>query len=281
MATIEERVTTLETILGEFILHTDMAITKLAKAVEDLNEEMRLFIEEMREFKEEMREFKDEMLAFKNEMKEFKDEMLAFKNEMKEFKDEMLAFKNEMKEFKDEMLAFKNEMKEFKDDMLVFKDEMDTFKDNVEKENKRKNKEWSDLAKKMGTILEDLIYPALIPVIEKYFKCKVTKKVKNLESKLNGENYEVDAVCFAEKVIFFVEVKSTSQSAYVDEIINKSKNFFKFFPEFEGKELVLIYGGIIFGEDVINYASKKGVYLMGWKEWEYMDILNFDLINKS
>ncbi len=209
MATIEERVLSLETILGEFIVHTEAGFRRL---------------------------------------------------------------ENEMKEFK-------NEMKEFKDEMLAFKDEMRNFKDEVEEENKRKNKEWSYLAKKMGTIVEDLIYPALKVVIEKYFKEEVKFLSRNLLKRKDGESYEVDAIALSEKSLFLVEVKSSSKINYVDDILEKSKEFFNFFPEYKDKKLVLIYGSITFDENVIKYATKKGIYVMAWREWEYMDILNFEDIN--
>ncbi|HEB75040.1 MAG TPA: hypothetical protein ENJ04_01635 [Nitrospirae bacterium] len=80
MPTVEARVDTLESLLGQFIVHTDTALRRLER---------------------EMREFKDEMRAFKDEMREFKDEMREFKDEMREFKDEMREFKDEMREFKD------------------------------------------------------------------------------------------------------------------------------------------------------------------------------------
>jgi len=220
MATVEEKVLSLETILGEFIVHTESGFKRL-----------------------------------ENEMREFKDEMLAFK---------------------EEMLAFKEEMKEFKDEMLAFKDEMKIFKDKIEEENKRKNKEWSDLAKKMGTIVEDLIYPALKPVIEKYFKEEIKFLSRNILRRKDGESYELDAIALSEKKLFFVEVKSSSKVNYVDDILEKSKDFFKFFPEYKDKKLILIYGSITFDENVIKYATRKGIYVMGWREWEYMDILNFE-----
>ncbi|HEC32648.1 MAG TPA: hypothetical protein ENI63_00115, partial [Candidatus Kaiserbacteria bacterium] len=83
MPTVEERVDTLESLLGQFIVHTDTALRRLER--------------EMREFKDEMREFKNEMGEFKDEMGEFKDEMREFKDEMGEFKDrteKMLSAQN-------------------------------------------------------------------------------------------------------------------------------------------------------------------------------------------
>ncbi|GAB6183035.1 hypothetical protein [Thermodesulfovibrio hydrogeniphilus] len=194
---------------------------------------------------------------------------------------EFKAFKDEMKAFKEEMKAFKDEMKAFKDEMKAFKDEMKAFRDEMKEESRKKNKEWSNLAKKMGTIVEDLISPALRPVISKYFECEVKMEGQRMRRRNNGRNYEVDAIAACEDKVFMIEVKSTPRIIDVDEIKEKAKSFFEFFPEYEGKILIIIFGSITFPEDVIHYASRKGIYVMGWREWDYMDILNFDEIKNQ
>lgn len=213
MSTTEERVDSLESVLGQFIVHTDVALRRLEN--------------EMRAFKDEMRVFKDEMGAFKDEMGMFKDEMTAFKNETKE-------------------------------------------------ENKRRNREWSDIAKKMGTLVEDLIAPAIRPVLKKYFNCEVAMEGQRMFRRKGGEDYEVDAIIAGNDKVFMVEVRSTPKVDYVNDIEEKGRRFFEFFPEYVNKELIILFGGISFTENVIKYASKKKIYIMGWREWEYMDILNFD-----
>jgi len=60
---VEERVDRLETLLGQFIVQTNTALTRLERGIES-------FKNEMRDFKNEMRDFKDEMSDFKNEMRE-------------------------------------------------------------------------------------------------------------------------------------------------------------------------------------------------------------------
>lgn len=245
MPTVEERVSRLEKVLEDFIISVGIEFNKL------YNSQMRT--------EAELREFKDEMRAFKNEMKEFKNEMKEFKDEMKEFKDEMKEFKDEMKEFKDEMLNFKREQQE---------------------ENKRRNKEWSSLAKKMGTIVEDLIAPALQPVLSKYFNCDVKMMGQRILKRKDGKDYEVDALAVCDDLVFMVEVKSTPYLEDVKEIKEKSKMFFEFFPEYKDKKLIVIFASITFPENIIKNASKNKIYVMAWRQWEYMDILNFDDIKK-
>lgn len=168
----------------------------------------------------------------------------------------------------------------FLHEMAVFKDEMKDFKDESLKERKRMNREWGNLARKMGTIVEDLIAPALVPVLKKYFKCDVNMEGQRIRKRIKGEEYEIDAIALCEGMVFMIEVRSTPKSEYVSEISDKARRFFEFFPEYRYKKLVVIFGGITFPENIINFASKKGIYIMAYREWEYMDILNFEDVKK-
>lgn len=191
-----------------------------------------------------------------------------------------LVYQSRKTEMAIERLAEENrqlsrEMKEFKDEMKEFKDEMSYFKREMLEESKRKNKEWSNVAKKMGTIVEDLIAPALRPVLKQYFNCEVRMEGQRMLKRIGGDNYEIDAIALCDDMVFMVEVRSTPRYNDINEIKDKSQRFFEFFPEFSGKRLIMIFGSITFSEQVIKNATKNGIYVMGWREWEYMDILNF------
>ena len=67
------------------------------------------------------------------------------------------------------------EMQDFKDEMREFKDEMREFKEESGRDRKKMGKQWGELANKMGTIIEDLVFPAVRPVLEKYFNCVILK----------------------------------------------------------------------------------------------------------
>jgi len=154
--------------------------------------------------------------------------------------------------------------------------EMRAFKDEIREESRKRNREWSNLAKKMGTLVEDLIVPAIRPILNKYFKCEVTMEGQRMFRRKNGEDYEIDAIAACEDKVFMIEVRSTPRFDDVKEVVEKKDRFFEFFPEHKGKELIVIFGSITFPDNVIQHASRRGVYVMGWREWEYMDILNFD-----
>jgi len=201
------------------------------------------------------------------------------------------GFLIEMKDFKDEMKDFKDEMRDFKDksekdrealhrEMKNFNDAMERYRKEAEEENRRKNKEWSSLAKKMGTIVEDLIAPALRPVLSKYFSCEVEMEGQRMFKRKGGVDYEVDAIAACDNMVFMIEARSTPKVDDVNEFVEKKQRFFEFFPEYGSKELIVIFGSITFADNVISYASKKGIYIMAYREWDYMDILNFDEVNR-
>ena len=172
-------------------------------------------------------------------------------------------------------------LEEFKDEMSDFKDEMSGFKDRMEASHKEMNKQWAALAKKMGTLDEDLVSPAVRPVISKYFGCDPIKRsIRNLIRK-DGDSFEVDVLAVCEDKVFMIEVRSTPKVNYVDEILEKGTLFKKFYPEYEDKEVIPIFASIVFPENIVQYATRKGLYVMAYREWEYMDIINFDELGKN
>ncbi|MHA2657787.1 MAG: hypothetical protein V2G42_08910 [bacterium JZ-2024 1] len=200
MPTIEERVDTLESILGQFIVHTDTALRRLER--------------EMREFKDEMRAFKDEMRAFKDETRE---------------------------------------------------------------EHRRMNKRWGEISNKLGTIVEDIIYPALRPVIKQYFGCEPIDMVMNRRRRRGELKDEYDAIVECEDMVFLIEVKATPKREYIDDFKeNKVERFKTLFPEYKGKRLILIFASLRLEDETVDYLTQNSIYAMAYREWEYMDILNFD-----
>jgi len=204
---------------------------------------------------------------------------------LRHLQEELLKFKEQSdlqwRRFQDEMKAFKDEMQDFKDEMREFKDKMELFSKETKEEARQRNKDWSNLAKKMGTLVEDLIAPALRPVLSKYFGCEVNMEGQRMFRRKDGDDYEIDAIAVCEDRVFMVEARSTPRLHDIEDFVEKAKKFFYFFPEHHGKKLSIIFGSITFREDVIEQASKKGIYVLAWREWEYMDILNFDRVREA
>lgn len=183
----------------------------------------------------------------------------------------MTRLERDIKSLRDEMSAFKNEMLAFKNEMLGFKDE-------ARADRREMNKKWGELANKMGTIDEDLIAPAVRPVLSKYFDCEPGIRTIRYKKRVNGKEFEVDVLVVCENKVFMIEVKSSPRTEYVEQILDKSGLFREFCPEYNDKELIPIFAGVVFDENVIQHATQKGLYVMAYREWDYVDILNFDEI---
>lgn len=171
----------------------------------------------------------------------------------------------------------------FEDEMRVFKDEMRVFKDGVEKDRRRMNKQWGELANKMGTIVEDIVAPNIKGIAERYFGCEeiedfmVRRYKKNTKDRTKRREFDVIAVC-DDKVIFN-ETKATIRPEYIDNFINfiKDKEFFDYFPEYKDKKIIPIFSSLYLQDNVVDTLTKANIYAMAMKD-DTMDLLNFNAI---
>jgi len=196
-------------------------------------------------------------------------ELQEFKREMQEFKNEMQEFKGEMQEFKNEMLEFKNEMREFKD----------WSKKNIE----NLNRQWGNLANKLGTLVEDIFAPSIDIVIKRHFKIAPDRIYTNLLVRKNGDELELDIVASSvkEKKLFVVEVKANpDREEYVERFQRKLSMVFEYLPEYAGFELLPIYAGFSMKENTVKKLSQLGIYAMVVRG-DILEIVNFDDIRKS
>ncbi len=185
-------------------------------------------------------------------------------------------FIEEMADFKKWVVRFLSEYKR-EVDRQIREYKEDTNK-KIEEYRKENNKRWGELANKLGTIVEDIIYPAFRPVIRKYFGCEPEKTFMRLEysNRQKGIYEEFDAVAVCEDKVFLLEVKSTPREKHIEEFKEKARRFLQYSPEFAGKKLILIMASFSFNEGFVKQLSKANIYAMAYREWEYMDILNFE-----
>ena len=256
MAVLEERVDRLEEM-----------VMRLVYIQQKTEIEMQRLQKEMKEFREAIQKDTENL---KREMKEFKDEMKEFKEAIQKDTENL---KREMKEFKDEMKKFKDEMEDFKEWAKR------TIEENHEwskREVRRINKQWGELANKMGTIVEDIIFPATRPVIKKYFKCDPEILMMNVRKKKGKSSEEFDVVAVCKDRVFLIEVKSTLKAEHAEYMKGKVERFRELFEEYSGREIVPILASLKIGREVLDKLTRERIYGMAYREWEYMDILNFD-----
>jgi chromosome segregation ATPase len=108
---------------------------------------------------------------------------------------ELRAFKEEMRLYREDTQAFKDEMRTFKDEMRTFKDEMREFREESRAQNREMNQRWGELARKMGTMVEDLVLPSLPRIIRERFGLEVEEVAIRRKREIpEGLRYEYDGL---------------------------------------------------------------------------------------
>ncbi|MBK1702127.1 hypothetical protein [Thiococcus pfennigii] len=223
---------------------------------------------------EYMKELSYQSLRTEMELARLSKEMREFKDEMREFKDEMRAFKDEMGEFKDEMRAFKDEMGEFKD-------EMRTFKDESVQERRHMNKQWGDLANRLGTLVEDIVAPNLPRIAETLFGCTNPDLFAiRIRRRFDGASREYDALLACGGVLLVNETKSRLLDSHVPAMLEKLAEVPSVFPEYAERHCIGLLATLYPDTSVVRLATRHGLLVMGMGD-ETMQILNPEALTHS
>jgi chromosome segregation ATPase len=211
-------------------------------------------------------------------LKDFAIGLLRLEHTTERLGQEIERIGHEINKLKDSI----NEVnKQREEDRKYWNEQWEKAKKEREEDRKRFNKEWGALSNKLGTIVEDIIFPATRPVLESYFKCKITDLSLNREKIKDDLQDEFDVIAVSDecKTVFLIEVKSTPKIDYIDDFRNnKIERFRKLFDEYKDYKLVPIFASLRLQDNIINYLTKHKIYAMAFREWEYMDLLNFDSI---
>lgn len=155
------------------------------------------------------------------------------------------------------------ELREFKNEMINFKEEMNSFKEEMRRLTRDMNIRWGEMAKKMGTITEDLVAPSIPRIIKEEFGIEVEFLGIRMKKRLqDGRVKEYDAVATAGGYVFVDSTKSTLDSEDVKDFIKDIQEFRGFFPEYKEKKIVGIMASLFVDENVIRYAEKSGFLLL-------------------
>jgi len=191
---------------------------------------------------------------------------------------------SEMRDFKDEMRDFKNEMRDFKDEMRDFKNEMGNYKEWSKAQIITMNRQWGDLANKMGTLVEDIVAPNIPKIAKIYFGCDdldyFAVRVKKRSQKDRGQKREFDVIAAGGGIFVLNETKSSPEIRDVDKFAAfvNSGDLFDFFPEYEGARICPVFASLYMDDSLVSYLTRKGIYGLALKD-DTMDIINWDANN--
>ncbi len=144
-------------------------------------------------------------------------------------------------------------------ELREFKDEMRAFKEENRQQRREMNINWGEMARKLGTITEDLVAPSIPRIINEMFGLDVVFLGIRMKKKLqDGRIKEYDAIAVAGEYVYVDETKSTLDSEDVKDFIEDIQGFREFFPEYEGKKIIGVLASLYVDESVIKYAEKAG-----------------------
>jgi hypothetical protein len=248
---VQEKFEYLESLLGQFIVHTDTSLSRLEKNISALSMELR---EQDRIFKAETRELDEK---FKKETRELDEKFNTKTRELDE------KFNTKTRELDEK-----------------FKKEMDEFRNDLQADQKKMNKKWGELANKMGTIVEDIVAPSLRGIAREYFQVAEFDNfyVRNRRKNPTGDGRrEFDVVAYTRDYLFIVETKSTPRTSYIHDFIEFIPQIPLWFPaESAGKAIIPIFASLYLEPDTISFLSKNNILALGMKD-ENMDLLNPDV----
>lgn len=150
-----------------------------------------------------------------------------------------------------------------KESHLRTESELREFKDDMKQQNREMNMKWGQMAKKLGTITEDLVAPSIPRIVTEEYGLEVTFLGIRMKKKLrDGRIKEYDAIAVADECVFVDETKSTLDSEDVKDFIKDIQEFRDFFPEYKKNKIIGILASLYADEGVIRDAEKSGFLVL-------------------
>lgn len=141
---------------------------------------------------------------------------------------------------------------------------------------RRMQKAWGDLANKMGTVAEDVVAPNIPRLALEAFGFSEVEdlmvRVRRVSRRGEKRRREWDVVCSGPGKVIVVDVKSTPTLEKIAEVQPRLAEFFDFFPEYEGSQLIGIFASWAIDPQLLPAVSEAGLYGIAMGE-ETMDIV--------
>ena len=182
-------------------------------------------------------------------------------------KQEVDTLREYMKELSYQAMRTEMSLARLSEEMLAFKDEN-------RRERQRMNKQWGDLANRLGTLVEDIVAPNLPRVAAELFSCPVADLFGvRVVRRFGGETREYDALLVCPEVVLVNETKSRLTDAHVEGILERLAEIPDVFPEYADRRAVGVLASLYPDASVVRRATRRGVLVMGMGD-ETMHVLN-------
>ena len=156
--------------------------------------------------------------------------------------------------------AAEERMTRFEQDMRASKRDMD--------------KKWGDLANKLGTIIEDLLAPNLRRLAREHFQFPTLDDFMIRRSRRRGgTETEFDTLVVGPGAVILGEAKSAPSIEAAEMFAAKASRFFDYFPEYQGRRLISVFGSWAIPDPVIERLTGLGIYALRMGE-DTMELAN-------
>ncbi len=182
-----------------------------------------------------------------------------------------------------ELRQLSQEMKDFKDEMKDLKAEMQAFKEEVRRDRREMNKRWGEIANKLGTVVEDIIYPSARRVARAFFGAETIEfegqRIVRRLSSGRGRNREFDGVFAWEGHVLLLEGKAAIRPEYLRGFADfvRLGAFFDWFPEYRGRRLIPVFGALAIPDQDVAWLTRRRIYVLKMGE-EAMELVNFEAV---
>jgi hypothetical protein len=141
---------------------------------------------------------------------------------------------------------------------------MDQTVERMEQDTRQMKKAWGDLANKLGTVAEDIVAPNIprLGMEEFGFSAVEDIMVRAQRTSRRGpkRQAEWDVICSSPEKVVVTEVKSTPSAEYINAVPARLNEFFDFFPEYEGRELIGVFASWSIPAALLPVISAAGLY---------------------
>jgi len=151
------------------------------------------------------------------------------------------------------------------------------FENDVRGWKREMNKQWGDLANKLGTIIEDILAPNLRRLAFEHFHFESILDFMLRRSRRRPDHPEIesefDVIVVGATAVILGEAKSTPSLEYADAFSTKASTFYDFFPEYRGRRLIPIFGSWAITDPIVERLTRHGIYAMRMGE-DTMELAN-------
>ncbi len=130
----------------------------------------------------------------------------------------------------------------------------------------RWNREKGEIARKLGTVVEDIVAPSIPRVVARVFGLHEDPLERFAIRELrvaNGERREFDAVAAWPGHFLINETKSKLRPEDVPVFVEMLRGARRFFPEYQDRKLIGALASLYLEPSLVRYIERQGIIVMG------------------